>query len=277
MIHQPFRLHSPYNGTMQVVTLTTDFGLRDGYAGVMKGVIMSRAPGTAVVDLTHDISPGDVRTAAFVLMSSFPYFPSGTVHMAVVDPGVGSSRAAVAIKARGHYFVGPDNGVLSWAVGERPDAAVEIRNPALRLSPVSRTFHGRDIFAPAAAALAAGMPLNRLGPRRKEIKAIPFPKVKWGRGETRGEVLATDRFGNAVTNIFERGARARLGTRRLAARVGDRRMPVLEAYSSARPRSPLGIFGSSGFLEISVRDASAAEELGLAPGSRVILSGKGRP
>ena len=256
---------------MRPITLTTDFGLRDGFAGVMKGILLRRAPRAAVIDLTHEIPPGDLQAAAFVLMASYIYFPQGTVHLVVVDPGVGTNRSAVAVKSQGHFFVGPDNGVLSWAAGPRPAAVVELENPRYRLSPVSRTFHGRDIFAPAAAALAAGTPLGRLGRRRKTICLLPFPRVVWTRARARGEGLVVDRFGNLITNIAERPCRSRWGLRRLAVRAGGRRIPVVDAYGMARRGAPLAVFGSSGFLEISVREGRADQALRLKAGSPVSL------
>jgi len=238
----------------------------------MKGVIYSRAPRVSVIDLTHEISPGDLRSAAFTLLTSYRYFPKGTVHLVVVDPGVGTARAAVAVKARGHFFVGPDNGVLSWTVGEKPESVFELTNRRYRLSPVSRTFHGRDLFAPAAAALALGVPLSRLGPRRKSVSpALPFPQVMWNRAGVRGEGLVVDRFGNVVTNIEERRCRGRWGSKPLQVRAGGRRIPVVSAYGEVRRGAPLAVFGSSGYLEISIRGGRADQVLRLTQGSPVSI------
>ena len=256
---------------MRIVTLTTDFGLRDGYVGVMKGVIAAREPRARVIDLTHEVPPGDLKFAAFVLMSSRPYFPKGTVHVVVVDPGVGTARRAIAASNRGHLFVGPDNGVLSWAVSGAATRAVAITGARYRLPEVSRTFHGRDVFAPAAAALAAGTDLRRLGAPVTAPVRLPFPRPGWSAGGVRGEGLVVDRFGNVVTNVDERGCRARWGRRRLTARAAGRSFPVVSAYGRARAGGVLGVFGSSGFLEISVRNGSAAKKLRLRPGSPVTV------
>lgn len=256
---------------MKCITLITDLGSRDGFAGVMKGVLLGRAPRVPVIDLTHEIAPGDIESAAFVLMTAWRHFPRGSVNLVVVDPGVGTSRAPLAIRKEGRFFVGPDNGVLTWACGSRFDAAVELRNRRYRLVPESRTFHGRDIFAPAAAALASGVPLLRLGPRRREVLRLPFPAVSEGRRGRRGEAIAVDRFGNVVTNLDEKLTRSRWGARRLVAVAGGRRIPVVEAYGAVRPGAPLAVFGSAGFLELSVREGRADRGLGLRRGSRVAV------
>ncbi len=255
---------------MRLVTLLTDFGTADGYAAVMEGVIASRAPAARVVHVTHEIAPGDVKRAAFTLMTCAPWFPAGTVHVAVVDPGVGTARRAVAVRSGGAWFVGPDNGVLRWAAAH-PDAAVLLANPAFRLRPVSRTFHGRDVFAPAAAALARGVPARRLGPAMPvaALVALPFPGVRRTKREWVGEILSIDRFGNAVTNIAEASWRRAFGPRsaRAAARRG--RFPGRSAYGAVAPGAPVAVFGSSGFLELSVRDGSAGRRFGIRPGDPV--------
>ena len=256
---------------MRCITLITDFGLRDGFVGVMKGVIAARAPRARVIDLTHEVPPGDLRFAAFVLMSTYRHFPKGTVHLVVVDPGVGTSRRAIAARCAGHFFVGPDNGVLSWALTMGGPAVVELKSPRHRLSEVSRTFHGRDIFAPAAAAVAAGTALRRLGPPAPSPVRMPFPKVVWGRDGARGEGLVVDRFGNLITNIDERGCGARWRGRRLLALAGRRTIPVVAAYGRVAGGRALAVFGSSGFLEIGVRDGSAAKGLRLRAGSPVTV------
>lgn len=255
---------------MRLVSLTTDFGPADGFAGVVEGVIAARAPGARVVHLTHDVPPGDLRRAAFVLLTCAPWFPRGTVHVAVVDPGVGTARRAVALRSRGSWFVGPDNGVLSWAA-PAPDVAVELANPAYRLLPVSRTFHGRDIFAPAAAALARGVPASRLGPPLRSPVRLPFPGITITRFGVRGGILATDRFGNAVTNVAERTWRERFGSRAALAAARRGRFPEAPAYGSVRSGRPLAVFGSAGFLELSVRDGHAAKRFGLKPGDPVTV------
>lgn len=255
---------------MPLVTLLTDFGTTDGTSGVMEGVIAARAPAARVVHLTHDIPAGDRRAAAFTLLTCAPWFPRGTVHVAVVDPGVGTSRKAVALRSNGSWFVGPDNGILSWAA-PRPDRAVELVNPAFHLRPVSRTFHGRDVFAPAAAALSRGVPAARLGPALRAPVRLPFPASVAAGSAVRGEILAIDRFGNAVTNIAESAWRNRFGPRPVRAVAGRGRFPEAAAYGSVGIGAPVAVFGSAGFLELSVRDGSAAKRFGLAAGLRVTV------
>ena len=199
---------------MSIITLTTDFGLADGYVGMMKGVILSIAPTAAIVDISHDIpppSPQDggvrgVREAAYTLYAAYTYFPRGAIHVVVVDPGVGSERRAIALRTPQATFVAPDNGVLSYVVaGEKVEEIVSLTNPRYHLSPVSRTFHGRDIFAPAAAHLARGIPLAELGEPLTEIVTFPLPMPQpRPDGIIAGQVIHIDRFGNLITNIMSK-------------------------------------------------------------------------
>ena len=187
---------------MSVITLTTDFGTRDWFVGTMKGGIVGLAPGTTVVDLTHDLPPGDIRGGAFVLAAGCRFFPKGAVHLAVVDPGVGSGRKAIAVQTDKAVFVGPDNGVLSWALAkERIRAIHGLENEAFFLQPVSRTFHGRDVFAPVAAHLSRGVPIQKFGPALKDFVRLAWPEARVRRGGVEGEVVYIDRFGNAITNL----------------------------------------------------------------------------
>ncbi len=247
-----------------IVTLTTDFGLRDPYAAAMKGVILSIFPGASLVDVTHHVPPGDIREAADTLARAALLFPSGTVHVAVVDPGVGGDRRGVAAEANGHVFVGPDNGVLWPAVRNDPDLRmVHLENDAFFRRPVSPTFHGRDVFAPVAAHLAAGIPLSALG------NGIGDPVRLETKGPERsmdglvGEITRVDRFGNLITNIrasdLDAAARDRIpliesGTIRIRG--------VRSCYEEAPPNEPLAIVGSDGFLELSVNQGRASDRMG---------------
>src|SRR5262245_32283700 len=187
---------------MQTITLTTDFGTRDWFVGTMKGVILGIKPRARVVDITHEIAPGDIRGGAFALMASCRYFPKGTLHVAVVDPGVGSRRRAIAVRTANSILIGPDNGVLSWALrGETIQSIRQLENRRYFLEPVSRTFHGRDIFAPVAAHLSRGVALERLGRELHDLVRLPWPEPVKQREEIRGEIVYIDRFGNAITNI----------------------------------------------------------------------------
>lgn len=272
---------------MAVITLTTDFGLADGYVGVMKGVILSIAPTAQLVDLAHDLPAQDVRRAAFVLCAAAPFFPPGTVHLAVVDPGVGTARRALALRAGQALWVGPDNGLFSYILAET-DAweAVELSEPAYRLTPMSGTFHGRDLFAPAAAHLAMGVPLAVFGPPLADPVLLPLPHLATEASGLEGEVLHADRFGNLITSIgrlswegeslrlqpaFRRGALDRSFCA-ASARVevaGRALHGICHTYGAVGVGQPLALVGSSGFLEIAVRQGSAEQSLGVRPGERV--------
>ncbi len=273
---------------MPILTLLTDFGTEDEYVGVMKGVILSIAPGVHLVDLSHQIPPQDVRRAALLLSNAVPYFPPDTVHLAIVDPGVGTERRPLAIHTPLGMFVGPDNGLFSWVLAEVPEwVAVEIRDPAYRLPRVSFTFHGRDIFAPAAAHLAAGVSPERLGPRVEDPVMLPLPRLEIGAGVLEGEILYADRFGNLVTSIgrllraedalmlvpaFRPGKGPLSMFSAETARVvlaGTELRGIRRTYGEVAVGEPVALVGSSGFLEIAVRQGSAATVLGAAPGTPV--------
>lgn len=256
---------------MNIVTLTTDFGLANAFVGTMKGVILARAPRATIVDLTHGVAPGDIRAGAFALLAGCRYFPNGTVHVAVVDPGVGGPRRAIAVRTRDYCFLGPDNGVLSWALARETVRSVrQIANARLWLQPVSRTFHGRDVFAPVAAHLARGGSFHRVGPELADYARLPWPAWRETGGKVTGEVLVVDRFGNAITNIPEVGLPAGMFSGLVC--VGRRRWCRLGTYYAAvPPGQAVALFGSSGFLEIAVNGGSAAARFGLRAGSRVTL------
>lgn len=253
-----------------LITLTTDFGTADWFVGVMKGVLLGLNPRIQVVDLTHEISPGDLPAGAFALMTSCRYFPKGSIHVAVIDPGVGSRRQAIAVETEDYFFVGPDNGVLSWALRhQRLRRVVSLENPAYFRKPVSHTFHGRDVFAPVAAHLTRGVSMSKLGPALRTFQRLKWPETKSSSGIVFGEVLYLDRFGNALTNI-DATSLEELTVQTL--RVGiDRRpaFPVAEYYQAVPQGAPVAILGSSGFLEIAVNGGSAARRLGLKTGTKV--------
>ncbi|MBI3108110.1 MAG: SAM-dependent chlorinase/fluorinase, partial [Candidatus Rokubacteria bacterium] len=188
-----------------IVTLTTDFGLRDPFVGVMKGVILGICPEAHLVDLTHDIDPQDILGAQLALESSVPFFPVGTVHLAVVDPGVGSARRALAVQSAGQCFVGPDNGLLSFAFKTTGWTAVSLTAEHYRRPHVSQTFHGRDVFAPAAAHLARGVRLEHFGSPVLDPVRLDLPAAREEGGALVGEVIAEDRFGNLITSLMAEG------------------------------------------------------------------------
>jgi hypothetical protein len=243
-----------------IITLLTDFGTADGYVGEMKGVLLSEAPGATIVDITHDIPPHDVELGRLTLARYWRRFPPGTVHIAVVDPGVGSERAALVVASDGSFLVGPDNGLLSPALLVGAARAVELSVP----SHASPTFHGRDIFAPAAVQLAQGIDVDALGTPATNpvIRRTPEPH-RGTNGELIGEVIAVDRFGNAITNL--------VGIRGGQLRVHDREIPVRRAYADLEPGDIGAVVGSSGLIEIVVREGRAADTLALARGTKVTL------
>jgi len=257
---------------MKVISLTTDFGLRDWFVGTMKGVIARLAPETRVIDLTHDLGPGEIHAAAFALNAGYRYFPKKTIHVVVVDPGVGGPRRGLAVRTRDYTFVGPDNGVLSLAL-KREDLR-EIRvltEPDYFLRPVSRTFHGRDIFAPVAAHLSCGVPLRRLGPAVSDLTRLDWPEPSREPDGVSGEVVYVDRFGNGITNLpgeFAeglRGGKCIVQSRRL-------RICALAEFYQAVPRNQgVAVVGSSGLVEIAVNGGSAQAQMGLRIGTRVRL------
>lgn len=259
-----------------LITLLTDFGSRDSYAGVLKGVIAGICPEAAVVDLTHAVPPQDIRAGAFQLLVACPYFPAGSVHLAVVDPGVGTDRRLIAVEAGGNRFVGPDNGLLRWIVewlAADSWRAVQLTEPRYWLAPaseVSHTFHGRDIMAPVAAHLAAGVALGRLGRPVGTLAGTPLPRPVREGERLRGEILHVDHFGNAITNIRRAHVAAPGGALRVD--IGPRSLcgPV-ESYAGVAVGEALVIWGSAGFLEVAVREGSAAAVLGIGAGDRLVV------
>lgn len=255
-----------------IITLTTDFGSKDWFVGTMKGVILGINPEAPLVDITHQVAPGDIQAGAFALAASCNFFPKGTVHLAVIDPGVGSQRRAVAVKTADYLFVGPDNGVLSWAIGDRTIQAIHVlQRKHYFLPKVSRTFHGRDIFAPVAAHLGCGTPIVEFGPRVKDLMRIPWPRTRRIRDTVEGEVVYLDQFGNAITNIAQHGI-VDLAKKQLQVYFGGKHLCSFGAYyESVAKGVPLAVIGSTGFVEIAINGGSAARELGIRPGDQIRL------
>jgi S-adenosylmethionine hydrolase len=263
---------------MTIITLTSDFGQQDPYVGIMKGVVLGINPEARLVDLTHEIAPHDILEGALALEAAVPFFPPGTVHLAVVDPGVGSSRRALGVRAGGHVFVGPDNGLFTFLFTEPGWTAVALEAPAYRLPEVSQTFHGRDIFAPAAAYLSRGVPLFRFGPEVADPIRIPWPAASPEGDALVGEVVHADRFGNLVTSIRPRDLTLAGLDAPLAVEVGDAMVVGLSAaYAEQSPGALGAIIGSSSRLELFVRDGSARARLGAGRGTRVRVREHGSP
>jgi S-adenosylmethionine hydrolase len=267
---------------MAVITLLTDFGLNDEFVGVLKGVILAINPQARIVDITHGIAPQDLVSAAYRAQAAYRYFPKGTVHVVVVDPGVGSSRAIVAVQQEGHVFLAPDNGVLTLVVdAHKVDGIVRVTNDQFFLKPVSSTFHGRDILAPVAAHLSLGAGMDRLGPgiAAENLKRLPLEQPSFNAdGTLTGTVVLIDGFGNLVTNIDS----ATVGTitaltqkREIVIRIWQHRILGLsQSYADVPPGIPLAIMGSKGYLEIAVNGERAASCLEAQRGDAVIV-GKG--
>ncbi len=257
-----------------IITLTTDFGMSDHYVAAMKGVILTRCPGAQLVDITHDISAYGILAAAYAIHQSASWFPQGTVHLVIVDPGVGTERRGILVQAGGQSFIAPDNGVLSFILSHYPKARVyELTNRKLWLEPLSDTFHGRDVFAPVAAALASGLvKRNGVGKRFREAEVLRdlAPKAK-GRREWGGVVLSTDRFGNVITN-FSRVDFGFIATTGFEVRAGGRRVNSFRrTFGEAREGQIFAYFGSSGYLELGMNQRSAASALDVGAGDRVVL------
>ncbi len=256
---------------LPVITLLSDFGLRDEYVAVMKGVILEICPAARLIDISHLIAAQDIREAAFVLFAACGYFPRGTIHLAVVDPGVGTDRKAVAVRAGSSFFVGPDNGLFSLVL--KKESVWEARlleNRRLRRTPVGSTFHGRDIFAPAAAHLAAGVEFEALGASCGLISA-PWCEPVAGKDLVTGEVIHIDRFGNGVTNV-EIGLLEKLAPAgKWTVWTGKAAVSIRKTYGMALAGEALALAGSTGFIEIAVNRGSAAQALELRPGTEVIF------
>ena len=251
---------------MPVITLLTDFGTHDAYVAIMKGVILKINPGANIVDITHWIDSQDVQQAAYAIGSSYRFFPSETVHVVVVDPGVGSCRAVVALRLEEQTFLAPDNGVLTPLLDKQPiEKIVKVENTDYFLNPVSRTFHGRDVFAPVGAHLSLGLSLDRLGTSIDSGALVRLdlvqPRLENG-GRLSGTVIDIDRFGNLITNIcwpFVKRHYPAADHNSLRLAIGGHRINcVSPTYSSVMPGKPLVLVGSRGFFEISVNQGNAA-------------------
>ncbi len=256
----------------RLITFTTDFGLSDHFVGVMKGVVAGIAPATRVIDISHDVAPYNVTEAAFVIAEAWPYFPKRTIHVVVVDPGVGSARRPILAEAGGHFFVAPDNGVLSMVFDAAPHKVRVISNPKVMRHDISRTFHGRDVFAPAAAHLAKGQKTASFGKLIHDYVrtwgAQPAPK---GKDSWRGTILKVDRFGNLITN-FAVGEFGSIKTRPFEIRAGTHRIHRLAlTYTDTAVGDLFVIVGSAGYLEIAANQKSAASLLGSSAGMPVEL------
>ncbi len=265
--------------TFDYLSLLTDYGLDDGFVAACHGVAARIAPGVRVIDITHLVPPGDVRRGAAVLAQTIPFLPVG-VHVAVVDPGVGTARRGIAVEAGESFLVGPDNGLLSWAVAALGGAkrTYQLTNGELWLHPVSQTFHGRDIFTPVAARLAVGLELASVGDKldSSDLVTLPAPVARVHGGEAEGEVMSVDRFGNVQLSIAASHADL-LGIgfgSQVVVRCGRRQLtvPYLETFAAVAPGELVAFTDSAGLISLAVNAGDAAQQLGLPPGAHVRLA-----
>ncbi len=259
----------------RIITLMTDFGTSDNYVGVMKGVILSINPQAQIVDITHTIPPQDIHGAAFLIDSAYRYFPTGTIHLIVVDPGVGSERGAIVCQTQTAYFVCPDNGIVTHLLHNNEESihAVTVENSAYFLPQVSNTFHGRDIFAPVAAHLSRGVSIDKLGNPVTNPVQLPIPKPEVTTETIVGHVIWIDSFGNLITNISHEILELLAGQNNVVIHAGIARIDRLNhSYAESVVGEPLAIIGSSNRLEISINQGDAAQVLGLRRGDAITVA-----
>lgn len=260
---------------MPVITLTTDFGTKDYYVSAMKGVILRIHPQAQIVDITHDIPDYDIMGGAYILKSVYENFPEGTIHVAVIDPGVGSDRRGIIVKVKNHFFVGPDNGLFSLIAEGENSEAVEISNPKFWNPAVSSTFHGRDIFAPVAAHLANGTDIHEFGNKIDGITQLTWGKPTTGENYIHGIVLHIDKFCNIISNITREEFECIRKSRSFIVQIRNAKITKIhQFYSETEPGDMVCLFGSSGFMEISVNQGHASKLLGMSKNDPVFIEFK---
>jgi hypothetical protein len=259
--------------SQRIISLLTDFGSRDAFVGVMKGVMLGINPSVTLVDLSHEVPPQDILAGALILQSAVAFFPPGTIHVAVVDPGVGSNRRAILVETPRAFFVGPDNGLLSLAAPtDAVTRLIHLTNEAYFLALRSQTFHGRDVFAPVAAHLSRGIPPERFGNAISDMKRLTLPSVEYRANSLTGNVIYIDHFGNVITNITDADARL-FSTDTLLVSIGGMQIRGIQSsYAAVEVGAPLAIINSWGLMEIAVRNGSAAQRLAIHLGHPVHLS-----
>jgi S-adenosylmethionine hydrolase len=252
-----------------LITLTSDFGLKDPYVAEMKGAILTINPNATIVDITHDVEKFCIRMGAFMLASAAPYFPKGTVHLAVIDPGVGTERHGILIQTKNGFFLGPDNGVLVLAAQHQGiEHIYHLTNPQFMLTNISNTFHGRDVFAPAAAQIDKGIKLSELGPEISDAVTPAFASVKHEADSLIGEVLYVDSFGNIITNIRQKDL-TKNEFFNIKLNNISQKLKFHQTYAQAKPQKPIALIGSHGFLEIALNQGNAAEKFQVKAGDTV--------
>jgi len=256
-----------------IITLLTDFGTKDHYVASMKGVILNINPQCLLIDITHQVNPHDIEEGDFILASTYSYFPKGSIHLAVVDPGVGGIRKPILLVTQNYFFVGPDNGLFTLvAQREKVKQVVALTKKKYFLSEVSSTFHGRDIFAPVAAHLSLGIKPNAFGYETNSLKELGFQKPVIKEGKLLGEVLHIDAFGNLVSNIDEGKLFRFIQSRPFVIRAGRKTIRGLKkGYWEGKRGEPIALLGSAGFLEVSVREGNAQKMLGVKKGDPITV------
>jgi S-adenosylmethionine hydrolase len=252
-----------------MITLTSDFGLKDPYVAEMKGVIFTINPHALIVDVTHGVEKFNIRMGAFMLASAAPYFPKGTVHLAVVDPGVGTERRAILVQTKHGFFVGPDNGLLMLAAQKLGiEQTYELTNPKFMLPQVSSIFHGRDVFAPVATYLDMGIKPSEFGPEIIDATIPKFVMLEQRNGSFVAEVLHVDSFGNIITNIKQKDVN---DAKKVKINIPNisLTLAIRKTYAEANSREPIALIGSHGFLEIAINQASAAEKFHVKDGEKI--------
>jgi len=259
-----------------IITLLTDFGTKDHYVASLKGVILKINPRCRMIDVTHQVTPHDIQEGAFVLANAYSYFPKGTIHLAVVDPGVGGARKPLLLVTPDYYFVGPDNGLFTLvAQREKVKQAVVLTKKKYFLSKVSTTFHGRDIFAPVAARLSLGIKPSALGHKIDSLLCLGFERPFIKEGKLFGEILHVDTFGNLISNIEEGKLSRFIRGRPFAIQVGRRFIHGLkQGYWEGKQGESIALLGSGGFLEISVKEGNAQKILKVKKGDQIVISAK---
>ena len=257
-----------------MITLTSDFGLKDPYVAEMKGVILSIHPKATLVDITHEVEKFNIRMAAFMLSSAAPYFPDGTVHLAVVDPEVGTRRRAIVVESLKGFFVGPDNGILMLAARTQDIKHIyELTNPKLKFSKISGTFHGRDIFAPASAYLDKGIQPSEFGPEIKDPVQPAFTQIEKDADSVIGEVLNIDGFGNIITNMTQKDlADNAIETINVQLPQATLKLKFAKTYAEAKQQQPITLVGSHGFLEIALNQGDAAKKFNVKVGEKIVVT-----
>jgi hypothetical protein len=257
-----------------MITLTSDFGLKDPYVAEMKGVILTINPKATLIDITHEVEKFNIRMAAFMLASATRYFPQGTIHLAVVDPGVGTQRRAILIQTKKSFFVGPDNGILILAAQNQGiEHIYQLTNPKLMLPQISSTFHGRDIFAPATAYLDKGVRPSEFGPEINDPINPEFAIIKRTNSSLIGEIMHIDGFGNIITNLNEKDIPQKY------AKIVNVELPDIslklnfgKTYAQAKFKEPIALIGSHGFLEIGLNQGNAAEKFHVKAGDNIVVT-----